>query len=100
MAWSWSRSLIGICRRVFSDSSTRVFSRSIGLVGVIVQQVIVALDAVVDSFGGMKLEIFFEVVNAEISKGRHGAAIPSKSPPRNFPAVAKGMTCLNFPAPP
>ena len=63
----------------FSDANLpecfqRLFDKgffcSIGLVGVIVQQVIVAFDAVVDGLGGMQIEIFLEVVSTEITERR------------------------------
>ena len=39
-----------------------------GLVGVVVEQVIVAFDAVVNRVRGMKVEIFFEVTGAEFAE--------------------------------
>jgi hypothetical protein len=36
--------------------------------------VIIALDAIIDSFGGMKREIFFEIVSTKSSESSH--AIP------------------------
>jgi hypothetical protein len=47
------------------------------LVGIVVQQMIVTFDAVVDGFGGVKIEIPLEVISAEFREAGHGPGLAS-----------------------
>ena len=75
-----SRNLPQVFQRFLDEG----FFRMITLVGIIVEQMIVAFDAVVNGFGRVELEILLEIVVAEFSKFGHAGEISPKRSKRNF----------------
>src|SRR5205809_942251 len=56
----------------------------VGRVGIIVEQMIVAVDAVIDGVGGVKRKIFPKIVGAKLSKLGHVGPISSYARCCNF----------------
>jgi hypothetical protein len=70
------------------------FPGLVGVIGVVIEQMVVAFDTVVDRIGGMQLEKPFEVVSAEFGEFGHAGEISPLSPRRNFLAIEDNFTAI------